>query len=300
MPEWATFALSTVALTLSLLFLTRRSRRLLDRARIVDAHGEPVDGDRNAETRATATDARSTAPDARSTGPDPRPPDPDATPAESDADVDAPDEPTDDRPLLTTRLLLINAATSQGAALAVLVAVAWWTAVPAAAFGTGESHPTFGFPAFASLGTPGLVALGVAAGVALAAGNEAAARLGRRVGLAPADRLRAAMAPGTPGERALLFGVVLPVIAVFEEALFRGALVGAFAAGLALDPWLLAVGSSVAFGLGHGAQGRLGIVVTGALGLGLAGLFVVTGSLLVPVVAHYVVNAAEFAAHEGP
>ena len=300
MPEWATFALSTVALTLSLLFLTRRSRRLLDRARIVDAHGEPVGGDRNAETRVAATDAAPVEPDARSTDPDATPTDPDAPPAEIDADVDAPDESTDDRPVLTTRLLLANAATSQTAGLAVLVAVAWWTAVPAAAFGVGGPHPTLGSPALASLGTPGLVALGAAAGIALAAGNEAAARLGRRVGLAPSDRLRAAMAPGTPGERALLFGVVLPVIAVFEEALFRGALVGAFAAGLALDPWLLAVGSSVAFGLGHGAQGRLGIVVTGALGLGLAGLFVVTGSLLVPVVAHYVVNAAEFAAHEGP
>ncbi len=170
--------------------------------------------------------------------------------------------------------------------------------MPATAFGVGESHPTLGAPAFASLGTPGLVALGVAAGAALVVGNEAAARLGRRVGLAPSDRLRATMAPKTAGEWVLLLGVVLPVIAVFEEALFRGALVGAFAAGLALDPWLLAVGSSVTFGLGHGAQGRLGVVITGALGLVLAGLFVVTGSLLVPIVAHYVVNAAEFATHE--
>ena len=87
MPEWATFALSTVALTLSLLFLTRRSRRLLDRARIVDAHGEPVGGDRNAETRVAATDAAPVEPDARSTDPDATPTDPDAPPAEIDADV---------------------------------------------------------------------------------------------------------------------------------------------------------------------------------------------------------------------
>ena len=273
MPQWATFALSTVALTLLLLFLTRRSQRLLDRARIVDARGSPVDLDRGPEIRTAAAGS---------------------APTERDAAGERPD----DAPVLTTRVLLVNAATSQTAGLAVLVAVAWWTAVPSTAFGVGGPHPTLGSPAAASLGTPGLVALGVAAGVALAAGNEAAAGLCRRVGLAPSDRLRAAMAPGTPGEWGLLLGVVLPVIAVFEEALFRGALVGAFAVGLAADPWLLAVGSSVAFGLGHGAQGRLGVVVTGALGLGLAGLFVATGSLIVPVVAHYVVNAAEFVAHE--
>jgi len=295
MPEWATFALSTVALTLSLLTFTRRSQRLLDRARIVDARGAPVDGDRDGEPRPTDADAPSTDVDAPSTDVDASSTDADAPPTESDAVGDG----SKDRPTLTTRSLLADAATSQTAGLALLVAVAWWTAVPAAAFGVGGPHPTFGSPAVASLGTPRLVALGVAAGAALAAGNEAAAGLGRRVGLAPSDRLRAAMAPGTPGEWGLLLGVVLPVIAVFEEALFRGALVGALAVGLAADPWLLAVGSSVAFGLGHGAQGRLGVVVTGALGLGLAGLFVVTGSLLVPVVAHYVVNAAEFVAHEG-
>ncbi|MDZ5811753.1 CPBP family intramembrane glutamic endopeptidase [Halorubrum sp. AD140] len=104
--------------------------------------------------------------------------------------------------------------------------------------------------------------------------------------------------PAPPASWVLLLGVALPTVAVFEEALFRGALVGALAAGFAVDPWLLAVGSSVAFGLGHGAQGRLGIVAAGALGLALAGLFVATGSLLAPVVAHYVVNAVEFTVHE--
>ncbi|WP_144799174.1 CPBP family intramembrane glutamic endopeptidase [Halorubrum depositum] len=264
MPNWAAFALATAALTLSLLYLTRRSQRLLERARIADSRSE-VDVER-----------------------------------EFEGERDDADAPPDGRPVLTTRLLLANAATSQTVGFVVLVAVAWWTAVPAAAFGIGGAHPTLGFPAFASLGSPALAGLGVAAGVGLAAGNEAAARLGTRAGLAPSDRLRAAMAPGTAGEWVLLLGVALPVVALFEEALFRGALVGALAAGFAVDPWLLAVGSSVAFGLGHGAQGRLGIAVAGALGLALAGLFVATGSLLVPVVAHYVVNAAEFAAHEGP
>ncbi|WP_280586146.1 CPBP family intramembrane glutamic endopeptidase [Halorubrum sp. Boch-26] len=272
MPEWASFALATVALTLLLLYFTRRSQRLLARARIVDSRTEVVDAESDGESDLACADGES--------GP------------ESD--------PSEARPVLTTRLLLANAAASQAGGLVVLAAVAWWAAVPTAAFGIGETHPTLGAPAFASLGVFEVGAFGVAAGVVLAAGNEAAARLGARVGVAPSGRLRAAMAPGTAGEWALLLGVALPIVAAFEEALFRGALVGALAAGFAIDPWLLAVGSSVAFGLGHGAQGRLGVVVAGALGLALAGLFAVTGSLLVPVVAHYVVNAVEFAVHEGP
>lgn len=47
-----------------------------------------------------------------------------------------------------------------------------------------------------------------------------------------------------------------------------------------------------------GAQGRLGIIVTGLLGFVLAAAFVLTESLLVVVVAHYLVNALEFAGHE--
>ncbi|MFO8114729.1 MAG: CPBP family intramembrane glutamic endopeptidase [Halorubrum sp.] len=290
MPEWAAFAFATAALTLLLLILTRRSRRVLERARIVDSRGDSVgsrgdavddDFDRDRDTAPRSDDASARATENGETG------------------VLSGDAP-DGRPALTTRSLLVNAATSQAVGLAVLTAVAWWTAVPATAFGIGGTHPTLGASAFASLGTPGLVGLGAAAGIALAAGNQAAVRLGTRIGVTASDRLRAAMAPGTAGEWGLLLGVALPTVAVSEEALFRGALVGALAAGFAVDPWLLAVGSSVVFGLGHGAQGRLGIVVTAALGVALAGLFVVTGSLLVPIVAHYVVNAAEFAVHEGP
>jgi len=92
----------------------------------------------------------------------------------------------------------------------------------------------------------------------------------------------------------VLLVVVLPLIAGFEELLFRAAMIGAFSAGFGVSPWLLAVLSSVAFAAGHGAQGRLGILATGVLGFALAAVFVVTESLLVVVVAHYVINAVEF------
>ena len=156
-------------------------------------------------------------------------------------------------------------------------------------------------PAALGVGVPPVEALtvGVAVGVALAGANEVGGRLGTRVGLADGDELRAALAPATPKGWAFLLGVALPTVALFEELLFRGALVGGLATGFGLSPWLLVVASSVAFGLAHGAQGPVGVAVTGVLGAALAATFVVTDSLAAVVVAHYLVNAVEFVAHEG-
>ena len=320
MTDWATFAAATVAVTLALLYLTRRSQRTLERVRIVDDvsefgatndtddgpprtfdHPDAVDRDFDDLDTPVANAAEPFLEVDGETGLE----------ADEDSSIDADetmlfggddDAPIDDfpgasderadsergEPVLTTDLLLANVALSQGVALAVLVAIAWWADVPAEAFGLVASD------------LAGSVLLaGVAAGVVLYLGNEAAAGLGERFGVTAPERLRKAMAPSDRRGWALLLLVVLPVIAVFEEALFRGALIGAFAVGLGVDPWLLAVVSSVAFGFGHGAQGRLGIAVTGALGFVLAAIFVVTGSLLLVIVAHYVVNALEFVVREG-
>jgi membrane protease YdiL (CAAX protease family) len=140
---------------------------------------------------------------------------------------------------------------------------------------------------------------GAAIGVGLYAANEVGAAVADRAGLGHDERLRELLAPDSAGGWAVLLFVVLPVIAGFEELLFRGVLVGALATGFPVSPWLLAVLSSVAFGVGHGAQGRVGVLVTGTLGLVLAAGFVLTGSLLAVVVAHYLVNALEFVVHEG-
>jgi membrane protease YdiL (CAAX protease family) len=189
-------------------------------------------------------------------------------------------------PDLSTGALLANVAISQGAFAALLVGAAWFTGVPASAFGVRA-------PTLAA------VAAGTGLGVALYAVNEVGAGIGERFGLGGGEALREALAPDSPaGWAVLLFGV-LPVVAGFEELLFRGALVGALSTGFGISPWLLAALSSVAFAVGHGAQGRVGIVVTGLLGFVLAAAFVLTGSLLVVVLAHYLVNALEFVVHEG-
>jgi membrane protease YdiL (CAAX protease family) len=186
--------------------------------------------------------------------------------------------------------LLANVVVSQGVFALLLLAGVWLADVPVAALGIAADPLGSGL-----LG----VGVGVGVGVGISLANTAAAGLADAFGADPSERLRALLAPDSARGWLLLLAVVLPVIAGFEELLFRAVLVGAFSAGFGLSPWPLAVLSSVAFAAGHGAQGRLGVVVTGSLGFVLAAAFVLTDSLLVVVVAHYVVNAAEFVVAEG-
>jgi len=189
----------------------------------------------------------------------------------------APTEPGSD--------LLVSAALSQALVGSLLAGLAWYAEVPPGALGIDDPR--------------GALLPGLALGVALYGANEAGVWLADRFGIESDEALRELLAPETPGEWALLLFVVLPLVAVVEELLFRGALVGALAAGFPVSPWLLAVLSSVAFGLGHGLQGPGGVAVTASLGFVLAAAFVLTGSLWVVVLAHYIVNALEFLVHEG-
>ena len=187
-------------------------------------------------------------------------------------------------PRLSSVALLANVGASHALFAVVLLLGIWLAGVPIDTLGIG-------------VGVTGWMAVGVglALGLSIASANTL---LSRVLGDDPSADLRELLAPDSPAGWVVLLGVVLPLIAGFEELLFRAVLIGAFSAGFGLSPWLLAVASSVAFAAGHGAQGRLGIVATGVLGFVLAAAFVVTESLLVVVVAHYVINAVEFG-HEG-
>jgi len=187
---------------------------------------------------------------------------------------------------LPPHLLLANVALSQAFLGGFLGLGAWYAGVPAAALG------------FAVDALPTKLALGVALGIALYGANRVGSTVSERFGIAPDEAVRESLTPRTTAGWVFLFAVALPLIAGFEELLFRGALVGAVAAGFDVSPWLMAAVSSAAFGAGHGAQGRLGIIVTGLLGFVLAAAFILTESLLVVVVAHYFVNGLEFAGHE--
>jgi len=82
-----------------------------------------------------------------------------------------------------------------------------------------------------------------------------------------------------------LFNALSVTAGICEELLYRGFLIAYF--GAFVEAVVL---SSIAFGFGHMYQGKIGIVKTGGIGLALAGLYVLTGSLWAPMVLHVLVD----------
>jgi membrane protease YdiL (CAAX protease family) len=189
---------------------------------------------------------------------------------------------------LTPGALLANVALTQGLFGAVVLGGVLVFDVPLSALGVPGEPPL-----------AAALAIGCGTGVAFWLGNELASGLADASGADYDERLRGLLAPESAVGWLVLLGGVLPVIAGVEELLFRAAAIGAVTAGYGTSPWALAVVSSVAFAVGHGAQGRVGVAVTGVLGFALAAVYVLSGSLVAVVVAHYLVNALEFLVHEG-
>ncbi len=292
--------------TLGLLYVARQSQDLLESSEDrtieladTDDQAEQFESRRTEDTTAAESPGRHEpdAPTATSV---------DKTPRTAVSTAEAPPESTDLAPVgrpapetpvqsqpqeieLTPAMVIANVAVTQGLIAGIVLAAGWYFAIPAEAFGVTADPFSTGLPA---------VGIGVAFGVLLWIGNEISTTIADAVGAAYDEGVRELLAPESPGGWLLLFGGVLPIIAISEELLFRAALIGVPAASFGLSPWLLAVLSSLAFALGHGAQGRVGVVVTGLLGFVLAAGYVLSGSLLLVVVAHYVVNAAEFFVHE--
>jgi membrane protease YdiL (CAAX protease family) len=75
---------------------------------------------------------------------------------------------------------------------------------------------------------------------------------------------------------------------VCEEILFRGYLM-AFLLPFGGVGVAVAV-SSLLFALGHGYQGVVGIVKSGVIGALMAGMYVLTGSLLAPILVHALID----------
>jgi membrane protease YdiL (CAAX protease family) len=80
-------------------------------------------------------------------------------------------------------------------------------------------------------------------------------------------------------------------VVLLEELLFRSLLLGGFAP--LLPTWLLLTVSGVIFGLMHSPQGWWGMAAIAVGGVILGLMFVVTQSLLMPMVAHYVANMVQ-------
>ena len=94
--------------------------------------------------------------------------------------------------------------------------------------------------------------------------------------------------PHTPVELKLFLAASLAA-GICEEIVYRGYLLAYFD-GL-VGPAGAVLASTFLFGLGHAYQGAAGIVRTGVVGLLCAGAYVVTGSLLAPILLHVVIDA---------
>lgn len=99
-----------------------------------------------------------------------------------------------------------------------------------------------------------------------------------------------ALLPRTAAERRAFAGLAVTT-GVCEEVLYRGVLLAvAVALAPGLGPWRLVLVSALAFAVAHTYQGVAGMLTSVVLGGSLAVLFLGTGSLLLPVLHHVLVN----------
>ncbi len=136
------------------------------------------------------------------------------------------------------------------------------------------------------------VGWGVGIGLGVAVFFVAATRwLVRRTGSRfYSDQIIDLIVPTSNRELVWVAAALLPAVLV-EELLFRSLLLGGLAPILPVG-WLL-VGFGVVFGLLHSPQGIWGMTGAGLAGILFGLLFLWQGSLILPVVAHYVANLAQ-------
>lgn len=87
----------------------------------------------------------------------------------------------------------------------------------------------------------------------------------------------------------ILATVLVVIVAISEEIIFRGYLILRFGA-ITRDPALSVVLSAAVFSLGHGYEGSAGVATVGFLGAILALIYLWRGSLVAPIVMHFLQN----------
>jgi len=87
------------------------------------------------------------------------------------------------------------------------------------------------------------------------------------------------------------FYLVSITAGIVEETFYRGFVI--WYLGQFMPVWSAVVISSAAFGLGHSYQGAGGTLRAGLVGLALATLYVVTGSIWLPIVAHVLLDVLQ-------
>jgi membrane protease YdiL (CAAX protease family) len=120
-------------------------------------------------------------------------------------------------------------------------------------------------------------------------------RRGVAPGSVPARRWRKllpdffALVPVSPHER-LLWIVVAISAGVCEEIVFRGWLLSTMHGVLHLQGATLLLVAAILFGLAHSYQGVSGMLLTAFAGALFCGLYVATGSLLMPILLHILID----------
>jgi membrane protease YdiL (CAAX protease family) len=129
-------------------------------------------------------------------------------------------------------------------------------------------------------------ALGVALFVPFVFGAALLERGLLRLGLSsPATTLPSFLAARGSAEF-LLAAVLVAVVAVTEETIFRGYLLLRFQT-LLRSPALAVLLSSVIFSLGHGYEGSAGLVTVGVMGAVFAVIYLWRRSLVTPITMHF-------------
>jgi membrane protease YdiL (CAAX protease family) len=154
---------------------------------------------------------------------------------------------------------------------------------------SGLPRQQFGWISYTPLAD---VAIGLGAGVAIqvplnALTDWALVRFGPHIYSPLVIR---SILPRSRDEWAPVLLALFPAVLV-EELLFRSLMVGGL--GLFIPISALVAGTAFLFGWMHSPQGRLGMIATAVVSVLLAGMFLWRGSLLPPLLTHYVVNVLQ-------
>ncbi|MBX6748542.1 MAG: CPBP family intramembrane metalloprotease [Micromonosporaceae bacterium] len=131
------------------------------------------------------------------------------------------------------------------------------------------------------------ILIGLALSVLLVIGAQVLEAVLRAAGLSSPSSAPG-LAPSGLGE-VILAVVLVVVVAVAEETIFRGYLILRFA-GVFRSRLSAVVASSLIFAIGHGYEGGAAVVTIGLTGLVFAIVYIWRQSLVAPVVMHLVFN----------
>ena len=178
-------------------------------------------------------------------------------------------------------LLLLPAENLLRVGLIVICLILGWV--------SGLPRQQFGWVSYAPLVD---VVIGLGVGIAIQVSLNALTfwaikRFGPRI---YSPKVILSILPRTRDEWAPVMLALFPAVLV-EELLFRSLLLGGLS--LFFPVSVLVIGTALLFGWMHSPQGPLGMIMTAAISVLLAALFLWRGSLLPPLMAHYAVNVLQ-------